>query len=371
VFPTNEYIKWAKENQGRASRPLSWSNVPALTASDIQELGIDTSSVELSFGASGNDGAGLFRERIAARRGVSEDRVLVALGTTGANFAVLAANLEERGSSPSALIETPVYSPLVRTLEGLGYRVGRFERARSSRYALDPDHVAKAWIPGTAVVVVTSLHNPTGVAAGRGELEAVARLCEQRGALLLSDEVYREFADEGVAPGAYPLSPAVCSTESLSKAFGLAELRAGWAIGSERLIARARRVLDHLWGDAPAPSRSLAGRALERWDALVARARAIAGRNREAVDRFLAGRRDLAWVPPAGGVHGLIEFREAKPTEPVDAFQERLLREESVLVVPGRFFEAPWAFRIGWGGELAKVEDALAGLGRALDRRGA
>ena len=40
-----------------------------------------------------------------------------------------------------------------------------------------------------------------------------------------------------------------------------------------------------------------------------------------------------------------------------------------VLVVPGRFFEAPGSFRIGFGGELAKVEDALAGLGRALDRR--
>jgi aspartate/methionine/tyrosine aminotransferase len=366
MFSEAEYLTWAKAHSGKAPRPLSWSNVPALTREDLVALGIDPSSPELGYGPSGIDGGGPLRERIAARRGVKEDQVLVALGTTGANFAVLAANQDGRTGSPVALVETPVYTPLVRTLESLGYRIARFERPRGQGYGVDLDLVKKAWTRDVAVVVLTSLHNPTGAAVPGEALAALARRCEQGGALLLSDEVYREFVDEAVAPPAHPLSPWACSTESLSKAFGLAELRIGWAIGSPSLIARARRILDHVSGDPPTPARALAARALERWDAIVARARAIAASNGELVARFVEGRPDrLRWVRPPGGVHGLVEVLQ----EDADSFQERLLRDEGVLVVPGRFFEAKGTVRLGWGGAREKVEDALAAFGRALARR--
>jgi aspartate/methionine/tyrosine aminotransferase len=365
VFPEAEYIAWAKAQAGKAPRPLSWSNVPALALDDLRELGIDPGPHELSYGPGGGDGAGPLRELIARRRGVSEDRILLALGTTGANFAVLAANLADRGASPVALVESPVFTPLVRTLEALGYRIARFERARSSGYALDPGRIERAWKELAApvgVVVVTNLHNPTGVAFGAGELDAVARLCQERGALLLSDEVYREFVPPEVAPPAYPVSDAACTTESLSKVFGLADLRIGWAIGEPKLIARARRVLDHISGDPPVPARALAARCLERWDLLVGRARGIARTNRALVEGFLSARKDVKWIAPAGGVHALVEVARG------ETFPELALREEGLLVVPGRFFEVPQAFRVGWGGPSEKVADALYALGRALDR---
>src|SRR5262249_33025072 len=109
------------------------------------------------------------REVIAARRRVSEDRVLISQGTTGANFAGFAANLEDR-SSPVALVETPVYTPLLRTLEALGYRVATFERTRADRYAVDPARVEQAWVPGTALVLLTTLHNPSGTPVSRDAL---------------------------------------------------------------------------------------------------------------------------------------------------------------------------------------------------------
>ncbi|MEZ0229454.1 MAG: pyridoxal phosphate-dependent aminotransferase, partial [Planctomycetota bacterium] len=352
MFPEAEYIAWAKQNAGKWPRPLSWSNVPALTLDDLRELGVELGPPELSWSFAGADGGGPLRELLARRKGVSEDRILVGLGTTGVNFAVLAANLEERGAAPVALVETPVFTPLVRTLEGLGYRVVRFERAEAERWAIDPGRVERAAGPGPiAVVVVTTLHNPTGVALSKDELSALARFCESKGALLLSDEVYREFAPEEVAPPGYPLSEQVCSTESLSKVFGLADIRIGWAIGSPRLIARARRILDHVSGDSSIPSRAIAAKALDKWDAIVQRARTIARGNRALVEGFLSARKEISWTPPAGGVHGLLRVADA------ETFVERALRDEGLLLVPGRFFEAPGTFRIGWGGPGDKVAE--------------
>ncbi len=372
MFPEAEYITWAKAHAGKAPLPLSWSNVPALTVDELRELGVDLGPPELSWGPGGNDGAGPLREVIARRRGVSEDRVLLAQGTTGANFAILAANLEGRKPSPVALVETPGFSPLVRTLEGLGYRTARFERLAEQLYALDPARVERAIAAAeasgaeVAAVVVTTLHNPTGVALSRDELAALARLCEAKGALLLSDEVYREFVPEEVAPRGYPLSESVCSTESLSKVFGLADLRIGWAIGAPALVRRARRVLDHVTGDPPVPARAIAAKALEKWDALVLRARAIARANRALVDGFLSARPDITWVAPAGGVHGLLHIEAFPPA--LEGLPERALRDQGLLVVPGRFFDVPGEIRIGWGGPSDKVAAGLAALGRAVDR---
>lgn len=363
MFPEAEYIAWAKANAGKAPRPLSWSNVPALTIDELRELGVELGPPELTWNHAGFDGGGPLREVVAARRRVAEDRVLLGLGTTGVNFAVLAANLEERGPRPLALVETPVFTPLVRTLEGLGYRVARFERKASERYALDPARVERAaGAEDVAVVVVTTLHNPTGVALSIDELSSLARFCESKSALLLSDEVYREFVSEEVAPAGYPLSERVCSTESLSKVFGLADLRIGWAIGAPRLIARARRILDHVTGDPPVPARAIAAKALSKWDGLVGRARNLARANRSLVEGFLSARREVTWTAPAGGVHALLNI-EGRPD-----FAETALRDEGLLVVPGRFFEAPGTFRIGWGGPSDKVAEALAAFGRALDR---
>ncbi len=363
MFPEAEYIAWAKANAGKHPRPLSWSNVPALTVDELRELGVELGPPELSWSFAGADGGGPLREIIARRRGVAEDRILVGLGTTGTNFAVLAANLEGRSPQPVALVETPIFTPLVRTLEGLGYRIVRFERKASEGYAIDPGRVERTAGAGPiAVVVVTTLHNPTGVALSKDELSALARFCESRGALLLSDEVYREFAPEGIAPAGYPLSESVCSTESLSKVFGLADLRIGWAIGEPKLIHRARRILDHVTGDAPIPARAIAAKALVKWDAIVARARTIARTNRALVEGFLSARKDVTWTPPVGGVHALLKVAEGA------GFPERALAAEGLLVVPGRFFEAPEYFRIGWGGPGDKVADALAAFGRALDK---
>lgn len=89
----------------------------------------------------------------------------------------------------------------------------------------------------TGVIAVITPHNPTGLAIGEAELRAVAEA--SRGKLLLVDLAYADFADVDLTGVALEYEHAV-AVRTLSKAWGLAGLRIGYACGHPEVISRLR-----------------------------------------------------------------------------------------------------------------------------------
>lgn len=88
------------------------------------------------------------------------------------------------------------------------------------------------------IVYLCSPNNPTGVAIPEATIRAVAECTD---ALVIVDEAYAEFADRSVVGLAREL-PNLLVTRTMSKAFGLAALRVGYAVGSQALIREVERV---------------------------------------------------------------------------------------------------------------------------------
>lgn len=84
---------------------------------------------------------------------------------------------------------------------------------------------------------VCSPNNPTGTAAPRAEVE---RVIEGAAGAVIIDEAYAEFASDAFA-GEAPGYPHVLVLRTFSKAFGLAGLRVGYAIGAPALIDTVRK----------------------------------------------------------------------------------------------------------------------------------
>jgi hypothetical protein len=92
---------------------------------------------------------------------------------------------------------------------------------RAQRPANAPDlaDLRKRLRPETRMIVLSHLHNPTGLPLLDSDLAALAELCEAAGIWLVLDEIYGAFADDrGLAA---LRSPAVISLSGLSKIFGL------------------------------------------------------------------------------------------------------------------------------------------------------
>lgn len=351
------YMEWAKRHAG-ARYDLAASGVGSLP---LAELPVHLEDLELT----GSPGYGYppLLERLAAKAGVAPENVVTAAGTSMANLLALAALLEP---GDEVLIESPTYELLVTAARYLGAEVGRFPRRFEDGFAVDPDAVAAAMGPRTRLVVLTNLHNPSGVRTGDKTLARVAGIARARGARLLVDEVYLEALFDPAVRSAFHLGPGIVATGSLTKAYGLSGLRCGWVLAAPELAERMWRIDDLHGASAAHPAERLSVVALDRLEAIAARAQERLDRNRALLHRFLDGRSDLEAVRPEAGTVAFPRLT-GSDGDRVEALCRLLRERHETSIVPGHFFEAPEHFRVGIGAATPIVDEGLRRLGRALD----
>jgi aspartate/methionine/tyrosine aminotransferase len=349
------YMRWAKRHLGSfAPRNLGMSGVRPLTADDL------ALPADLPYWApEGEHGDRALRDAIARHEGVEPERVFATAGTSLANFLVY---LSEARGAPVA-VETPAYESLPRTAEVLGGRATPFRRDEARGWRVDPDSLRRALVPGTRLVVVSDLHNPSGAALAEEDLALLAGEAERVGARVLVDEVYRDLSLLPRASAAV-LDPRVVVTNSLTKAHGLGGLRVGWILAPREVVARVEAVNDLVCPAHPTPSIAIAKAYLPGANARLEEIRAEAAERLAVADAWVAGREDVSWVRPAGGVTGLLRLRDGLDG---DRLAAHALARRGVQVVPGSFFQAPGHVRVSYGLPADDLRAALASLGEALD----
>ncbi|POG57204.1 pyridoxal phosphate-dependent aminotransferase [Haloferax marisrubri] len=368
TFPGIPYLEWIVDRAAEATHDLATSDLGSSRRGD------DLVPPVLA-GRSDPEDATLAGQ-LAARYDVPESSVLVTAGATNANFLAacalldLATDDDEDGDDPDdpcpqVLVEKPGYQPLVATSEALGARVDRFVRPPEYDYELEPHRLDGASTDAFAYAIVTNRHNPSGKLTPRAELAEVASAADDAGGYLLVDEVYAPFVDpaaDGPFGGitASGLDNTVV-TGSLTKFYGLGGLRVGWIIGPEEVVERARSASMYLPAVAE-PSTKLARRALHHGDEIEAAAREHLSANHDLLATFVAERDELDGRIHAGGTFAFLDHASADGDAVADAAWDR-----GVLVVPGRFFDAPESFRISLGGDPEAMSEALSAFGDALD----
>jgi aspartate/methionine/tyrosine aminotransferase len=352
----SEYLEWARSH-GNIKYSLALSGVPPV------DVGLLSPSVEDFTMATDNEyGWAPLLERIAERYGVDSENVVLAHGTSMANH-LACASLAEPGDH--VLIEWPVYDPLVAVPRYLDCEVSFFERRAEDGYALDVAAVGRAVTPRTRLVILSNLHNPTGAAINRAELESLAQMAESRDFYVLVDEVYLEWnygvGNDPELRSAINISPRFVTTRSLTKVFGLAALRAGWILADSWLATRMRRLNGLFASSMSSPAERLAARAFDHAAMLLDKQRKRVDKNRSIVTKFIESQPKLSWLAPDSGTVGFVRLEGGD----VDGLVERLLARDS-LVTPGRFFGVDDHFRIGFGMEKANLEEGLKRLDSAL-----
>jgi aspartate/methionine/tyrosine aminotransferase len=308
-----------------------------------------------------------FLRAISERYGVAPECVVPTLGASQAIIQVLFA-LARPGDH--VIVERPTFEPLHRVPEMMGLSVSRLERRHEERWEPLPDRLARLLTPKTKAVILSSLHNPSGVALETEALAAIGEMAARVGAMVLVDEVYLDFAFDPSGE-TYPWRPACLALDngvswsSTTKAFGFAAARAGWAVTRDRELAAALRAASHYFHvDPPLASLAVAAQVVEHAELLVERARAAIEPCRAIVDAWLAEDGRVSWVPPSAGQTGLIRLPDL--TADVD-FAAHLRERYGTQVVPGTMFEAPGSVRLSFNLPPDELEQALATFSAALD----
>ena len=258
---------------------------------------------------------------------------------------------------------TPGYQSLYSPAEALGCRLSPWKPRRLADGALhyDVSDLRALLTPETAMLLVNFPHNPTGCTPTTTEWAEIVALARQSGAILFSDEVYRTLWS---APGHHCVA-ATCLYEraitlgALSKAHGLAGLRAGWLVTRDAAIMeKLCSMKDFTTICGSAPSEVLALMALRASDAILEKSRALVAANLALANAFFERWAHLfEWPTPQGGTVG---FPRLLRGESAQHFCMRVLRGCGVLFLPSDVYDYGLEGEEPGGGERFRF-----GFGRA------
>ena len=349
----SDYMHWAKFN-----KPVRY----ALTMSEVPHVRMDAfplTLADLDMDGASHPRYAPLRERIGMRYGVPVEQVVAADGTSMANFLAMAALIEP---GDEVLVEFPTYEPMLGAASFLGATIRRFERKPSDAFRLDPAAVEQAMSPNTRLIMITNLHNPSGALAEEAELRAVGDLAAKNGARVLVDEVY---LDAAVPPrrSSVHLGPEFVITNSLTKVYGLSGLRCGWILAEPELAERMWRVNDLFGVNQAHQAERLGCIAFDHLDEVLGDTPAMLAANRRLFNDFAAARNDLDVMPAE---HGITSFPRWSAGD-TQRLYDHLSTAYDTSIVPGRWFEMPDHFRIGFGLPTPDFSEGLSRLGQALD----
>jgi histidinol-phosphate aminotransferase len=211
------------------------------------------------------------RERLAERYGVTPDQIQVGAGSVSVIAQLVSAAAGPGDEVIYSWRSFEAYPGLVGVAGATSVQVPNTEEHRHDLPAM-----AAAITDRTRVAIVCSPNNPTGAIVTAAEF-ATFMAAVPTSVLVLLDEAYIEFVTDETAVRGIPLLseyPNLVVLRTFSKAYGLAGLRVGYAVGPEYVMDAARSTAIPLSVTEQAQKGALAS--LDREDELLERVARIA-----------------------------------------------------------------------------------------------
>jgi len=212
-------------------------------------------------------------------------------------------------------------------------------------WQMDFPSLEKAVTPRTRGVVVVHPNNPTGSYVSRQEQETLNQFCREHRLALIADEVFLDYAHDRVPRPSFAANRDVLTftLSGVSKIAGLPQMKVAWIAVSgtqtdvDEALARLEVIADtYLSMNAPiqwatpvllGQRRSIQKQMLDR----------VLG-NVAELDRQLAAQKSCQRLSVEGGWYAVLRVPVTQSDEDLAI---ALLRQESVLVHPGHFYDFP------------------------------
>jgi aspartate/methionine/tyrosine aminotransferase len=261
---------------------------------------------------------------------------------TSESFAHLLRLLVDPGGS--VLVPSPGYPLFEPIATAEGVRAVSYRLEPGPQWRIDLDSVERGLGAGARVVVVVHPNPPAGSALTPEDWEALEAMCSARGASLIVDEVFSDYAWDPAEPrfasraGTRPVPTFVLN--GLSKVCGLPQLKLGWIVvaGPEQDARRATSGLEwlaDLFLSVGTPVQQALPRILRECDRFQSRMRSRLHANLASLDTRIAREPRIARLPAEGGWSCTIRLPGSRDDErwALD------LLDRDVAIHPGHFYD--------------------------------
>ena len=299
-------------------------------------------------------------------------QIIVSNGAKHSIFNVCFALLEP-GENEEVIIPAPywlTYPEVVKVCGGVPVIVNT---QKKNNFKITPEELRAAITPKTKLFIFNSPCNPTGAVYSEAEVRALAKVCEETGIWVLSDEIYEKlvygetkpFSMAAVSPW---MMDHTITVNGVSKTYAMT----GWRIGYLGAPLEVAKAISSFQSHATSNPNSIAQyatiKALNSPEASVEEMVARFARRRLALIERVSEMKDIYCIIPEGAFYAMLvvsstygkSFGSKKITDSV-SFSDILLDAAKVAVVPGKAFGADDCVRISYS---LSMKDMLEGLER-------
>lgn len=280
------------------------------------------------------------REKIAAKlfeeKGwqVPVDQIIVLPGSLFGTVTVFRTILSP---GDEVLVPDPGFTNHFSQVELCGGKAIHYHLRPENHYFPDFAEIRRLVNTRTRAILVNSPSNPLGVVFPRETLEEIARLAEEYGLLVISDEAYEKYVYQGRHVGMFEVvnPERLVTIFSFSKTYALTGWRVGYMVVPPSLFPHCAKVAEYLIACTSHISQKAAEIALDLPRGEIENmVRYYDGNRRIAVALLSEG--GFRFFNPQGGYYVWVDVREFG--RPSLDFCKELLLKEKVAVAPGDTF---------------------------------
>lgn len=299
---------------------------------------------------------------------VDAQNILVTPGASGALQLALAAVVNPGQKVLMADPGYPCNRHFVRLLDGVAQPVAVDE---TTHYQLNRELVEANWTEQTVAVLLATPSNPTGTLVDRQTLAEIVQLVEDRGAVLIVDEIYQGLVYEQVEFSALELSRKLFVINSFSKYFSMTGWRLGWLHAPDLYVEPINRLAQNLFLAAPTVSQYAALAAFEPANLQLLDQQTAELKQRR--DFLYHGLQQMGFklkVKPAGAFYIYADVSAFSDNS--FTFCRELLHQVHVAITPGVDFGEHYAqryVRFAYTQPVEQLQVALQRIGEFLHQR--
>ena len=293
----------------------------------------------------------------------------VMLTTSGSSALDMAAMLCEIKPGDEVILPSFTFSSTANAFVLAGATLV-FVDIRPDTMNIDEKKIEVAITDKTKVLILPFPNNPTGAIMNRTDLEAIAKVIEEKDLFVLSDEIYSELTYSGKHVSIAEISGMRDRTvliNGFSKAYAMTGWRLGYAAAPALILKQMLKIHQFAIMCAPTTSQYAAVDALRNGDEDIARMKkAYDERRKYLLKEFRALGMDC--FEPYGAFYMFPCIKRFGMTS--DEFANRLLQEEKLALVPGTAFGdcGEGYLRVSYAYSLEDLQKAIERIKRFVAR---
>ena len=293
--------------------------------------------------------------------------VMVTIGGSEAIDAALRAMLDPGDEVLSPQPSYVSYVPCTILAGGVPVVI---ELEEKDQFRLTREKLLEKITDKTKVLVLPFPNNPTGAIMEREDLEAVAKVVEEKDLFVISDEIYAEltYKKKHMTIASLPgMRERTVLINGFSKAYAMTGWRIGYACAPALILKQMLKIHQYAIMCAPTTSQYAAVEAVKNGDADIEEMkRSYDERRRYLLKEFRSLGMDC--FEPYGAFYMFPSIKRFHMTS--EEFATRLLREEKIAIVPGTAFGdcGEGYLRVSYAYSLEDLKRAIRRIRRFVNR---